>query len=78
MTVYQRLSKHGNFSTYRFLEDSRLHYAVGLIHENLLLLRYVDRKYMSILADQYNKEITEYNTTPYDTMIMVADRIIRL
>ena len=58
MVMYQQMHKHKYVSTYRFIKDGHINYAVGRVIYGILYLVFVSREELPKYVLRYNKEPT--------------------
>lgn len=58
MTMYQQMHKHKYVSTYRFIKDGHINYAVGRVVYDILHLVFVIREELPKYVSRYNNEST--------------------
>lgn len=58
MARYEQMHKHKYVSTYRFIKDGHINYAVGRVIYGILHLVFVSREELPKYVSRYNKEPT--------------------
>lgn len=71
MTMYQQMHKHKYVSTYRFIKDGHINYAVGRVIYGTLYLVFVSREELPKYVQRYDGETRSLIMFEVDETIMV-------
>lgn len=72
MTMYQQMHKHKYVSTYRFIKDGHINYAVGRNIYGILYLVFVTREKLPKYILRYDTEIRYLIMSEVDETIMIG------